>query len=384
MHEKLSWEKASKKFTFLTSHGEKDFGAYDFYTPGMNYPSRESTRTDLVSTGYEGDFKKLQLVFHINYRSHFDRFILDKNRPGLYTNETRNRNLSSDFLLRVGDIAFGGEIAREYFTSLKSGTYSHFRSAIFGEYKKNIKKRILANFGLRLDYHSLYSSFFSPDICLTFLISNDFKIRTSMGKSFRAPSYTELYYKDPVNIGNPELKPERSSSYEFGFDYSIQKIFEAKLSLFQRDEKDLIDWIKREKKWYAENIRSRRVKGIEIDLRKKFRYAGFALKSSFFKMKENQSELIYKYSFRIPENQTTFSAEINPLHSLFLGLNFLYKKRANEKSYTPIDAKFSKRIGSFEIFLEGKNLLNVRYEEIKGVPMPGRWIGGGISVKTEN
>jgi len=37
-----------------------------------------------------------------------------------------------------------------------------------------------------------------------------------------------------------------------------------------------------------------------------------------------------------------------------------------------------KKLGFFEVFIEGTNLTDVEYEDVKGVLMPGRWVGGGL------
>jgi len=33
------------------------------------------------------------------------------------------------------------------------------------------------------------------------------------------------------------------------------------------------------------------------------------------------------------------------------------------------------------VYVEGSNLLDVSYEEITGVAMPGRWAGAGLGVR---
>ncbi len=368
------------KIEILVSHGDKKFGAFDFYTPGMNFPSWESTKTDIVSIQLEKDIGKWIFSQSVYYRNHFDRFVLDRNRPYFYTNETINKNLGANFLLRKGNFVIGGEFTKEFFDSSKAGNHSNFRSAIFMERKWIFLKKIFLNLGIREDFHETYKWSFSPDISLTYFPFSSVRIRASAGSSFRAPSYTELYYKDPVNIGNPSLKPEKGMSYEFGID-TFFKNLETKLSLFQRNERDLIDWIRRDGKWYAENIRKRDLTGAEIEANTENKYFKISFKSSFYDMKEKGSEKIYKYGFRIPKNQSSILLNFKPAQSFFASFQILYKKRIYEKSYILLDAKIVKKVGSLEIFFEGTNLTNKKYEDIQGVPMPGRWIGGGIQWK---
>ncbi len=378
--EKFSFSSPSADFKILASHGRKNFGAFDFYTPGMNLPSLESTNTDFVSITIDGKIKKFFFTQRLFYRSHFDRFILNRNRPSLYINETTNRNFGTNFTLRTGNFVFGFEGVREGFESIIAGSHSNIRSALFFETRKEFLKKIIFNLGIREDFHQTYGWSFSPDFSFTFIISSKLKLRASAGRSFRAPSYTELYYKDPVNIGNPNLKPEEGTAYEIGFD-SYSNNFEMKVSLFERNEEGIIDWIKRDKKWYAENLKRRNIRGIEIEAKRNFSHFQILLKSSFFDIEEKENYNIYKYGFRIPKNITNLSFSIKPSPSFFINFHFLYKKRFSEPSLLLIDAKLVKKIGGIEIFIEGTNLANERYEDIKGVPMPGRWLGGGIKWK---
>lgn len=368
------------KFEILACHGEKKFGAFDFYTPEMNFPSWESTRTDVLSIQLEMDIGKWTLSQNVYYRNHFDRFVLDRNRPNFYTNETTNKNLGANFLLRKENFAIGGEFAREFFDSSKARNHSNFRTAIFMEKKWIFLKKIFLNLGIRKDFHESYKWSFSPDISLTYFPFPSLRVRAGAGSSFRAPSYTELYYKDPVNIGNPFLKPEKGISYELGID-TFFKNLGTKLSLFHRKERNLIDWVRREGKWYSENIGERDLTGAEFEAKMEDKYFKISFKSSFYNIRENKGENIYKYGYKIPKDQSSISLILKPTPSTSASFNILYKKRFHEKAYTLLDAKIAKKIGNFEIFFEGTNLTNVKYEDIKGVPMPGRWIGAGIQWK---
>lgn len=367
-------------FEVKLGHGRKKFGAFDFYTPRMKFPSRESTRTDFISMNLDWRIRRLYFTQKIYYRFHFDRFILDQDRPSFYNNETSNKTLGTNFTLGFENFVLGLELVKEEFESLKSGDHSNIRTSIFFEARKNFSKKLIANLGIREDFHRTYGWSFSPDFSIAYILSPNLKLRFSAGRSFRAPSYTELYYKDPVNKGNPNLKPEKAETLEIGLD-SYFKNFEIKFSLFDREERELIDWIKRESKWYAENIRKRSVRGTEFSAKKDFSRFRFSFQSSFFDSGEKNDANNYKYGFKIPKNVTDLTLGFIPESSLSLNFHFLYKKRFNEPSYFLIDAKIVKRIGGIEIFLEGMNLTNKKYEDIKGIPMPGRWLGGGIQWK---
>jgi outer membrane receptor protein involved in Fe transport len=54
------------------------------------------------------------------------------------------------------------------------------------------------------------------------------------------------------------------------------------------------------------------------------------------------------------------------------------RQRTGRQAYTLIDVRLSRSVQSVTLFVDGSNLLDATYEEIRGVAMPGRWIGAGV------
>ena len=76
-----------------------------------------------------------------------------------------------------------------------------------------------------------------------FWLSQRLKLRASASRAFRVPSYTDLYYHDPANLGSPNLRPERAWTYEGGLDWNPapQRARWTSRS-FERRERDGIDY----------------------------------------------------------------------------------------------------------------------------------------------
>ena len=49
-------------------------------------------------------------------------------------------------------------------------------------------------------------------------------VYTNFGKTYRVPTYTDLYYSDRTTLGNSDLEPESAISSEFGFKYNSKQI----------------------------------------------------------------------------------------------------------------------------------------------------------------
>ena len=80
---------------------EKEFGAYDFYTPGLGYPSREWTKTYLLNSGFS--LNKFDLLIKPNFlwRRHFDKFALNQAIANYNTHYT-DMLVPSIYLQKVG------------------------------------------------------------------------------------------------------------------------------------------------------------------------------------------------------------------------------------------------------------------------------------------
>jgi hypothetical protein len=57
---------------------------------------------------------------------------------------------------------------------------------------------------------------FAPTVAGRVWLKSGLRLRASASRGFRLPTYTDLYYSDPANRGNPSLKPESGWDFEFG------------------------------------------------------------------------------------------------------------------------------------------------------------------------
>ncbi len=57
-----------------------------------------------------------------------------------------------------------------------------------------------------------------------------------------------------------------------------------------------------------------------------------------------------------------------------------WKKRMSEEAYTLIDVSVRKEISLVGVYIKAQNVLNAPYQEIIGVPQPGRWVWGGVEI----
>jgi iron complex outermembrane receptor protein len=364
---------------FLIGHNRKVFGANGFYAP---YASKEWTRTTF--TGLTVEFGQTSLKAY--FRQHHDRFMLDIERPELFQSSHQGRSLGFEgkSSLSMGERSFlllGGEVRRDEIDSASLGDHGYLKLNVFSEYRMNLNNKLQVNAGLRGDYFSNYGGEIAPSLSLSYLVSPRMKLRSSIGHAFRVPTFTELYYKSPANRGNPDLKPERSLSFEIGSDFYPSESIKLETTVFYRADRNLIDWIKREDDifWHSENIRNVGFFGVET----LFRLWGcFNVGYTFLRSKpDSPKDFQSKYALNHTIHQITSSINFALHFETTTAIYGTYKKREEEAGYAVIDLKLTKSFREWEFFIQVTNLFNVQYEEIHGVLMPGRWLMTGIKIK---
>jgi outer membrane receptor for ferrienterochelin and colicins len=103
--------------------------------------------------------------------------------------------------------------------------------------------------GLRILYNSRFSAPLIYSLNLKYNISENFFLRASYAKGFRAPSLKELYFNftqlDHNIHGNPNLKPEVSNNFNIALNYKNNNgkdFYNIGLTAFYNQIKDKIDY----------------------------------------------------------------------------------------------------------------------------------------------
>lgn len=110
----------------------------------------------------------------------------------------------------------GAEAYREEVDStVDFGVNSRDLAAVFGQYSLEYGALTIDS-GLRYDHNEQFGGATTYNIGASHEIVPDLVARASYGTGFRAPTFNDLYYP---NYSNPNLKPEKSRSYEVGINW---------------------------------------------------------------------------------------------------------------------------------------------------------------------
>jgi iron complex outermembrane receptor protein len=359
---------------FFISHVNKEFGANGFYGPA---PSQEWTNQTLVSF----EHKLNGTLFQGYYRTHGDRFLYDIRLPGM--DENRHRTHAAGALIKsqykpadAGLITLGGEAGGDWIASSNLGDHAFARTSLFAEFQWTPAKAIAVYPGLRFDYYSIFGGAANPSLSGSWWILPRIRLRSSLARAFRIPTFTELYYRDPNNEADPSLKPESSWSEEIGSDFAPAKNWMGSFTFFSRQERNVIDWIRSSSadKWRTFNIRKLHTSGIEIGIEHSLGSRG-RFETHYSRISTDAGYINYtsKYILDYARDSWSASAHFAILPALNYQQMLAYKRLADGRSYWLLDNRIERRFGRLAAAVDFTNLLDTRYQEVKGVDMPGRW-----------
>jgi vitamin B12 transporter len=375
---------------------DKSFGANGFYT--TKYPNQwEQTKTLFVSSGADYSFGQIKIIPKVFWRNNKDHYLLDYTNPVFYMNNhitnSYGAELQSVVMTNIGSFELGGGLNLDNINSSNLGIHNRREGGISAEYItppfENFK--ILLN-GIAYNYDD-YGWKLIPGIDLVYQVSDNFNCYTTIGKSFRIPTYTELFYNSPAQKGNAFLQPEETITYEAGINYNASS-FSGNLSLFSRNGKNLIDWVKGindvNGKYIVRNIALINTYGIDMSI--SYRplisndsyFKSISLNYTYLKSDFNEPNLLSQYILDLLRHQ--FIVEISNAipYDIVFNWAFRYENRYNFDSYFITDLKLSRSFNNFDLFLSALNLFNKSYMDLSGIPLPGRWIKAGLSCRITN
>ena len=383
----------SNKFQLGMGYSDKDFGAYKFYSD-IFPDQREKTETFLLYGNADLKMADMEVMPRIHWRRHKDEFKIDIN--GVWNvNDHRTDvfgvQLNTLITSGLGATSIGGEAELEDMESSSLGDHDRWRQGVFLEHRLYPSDRLTIGMGASAVHYNSWGWEYWPGADMSIELTDGLSWFTSFEKSFRVPTYTELYYFTPANKGNPDLKPEKAWTGETGLRWLTDGV-NADFSLFYRDSEDVIDWsrLPGETAWQARNIATVRTKGGEVGVTfypqsffntKWLSSVGIAY--TYLDSDRDTKGMESKYALDYLRHQINGSMVLTWLPSLKQVIKARYEKRMVGDNYTVVDTRLTYTFPNYEVFLEATNLFNENYIESGFTPMPDRWIIGGVKFKWE-
>ena len=384
----------TKTFTFRSFFGdryrlslgfdEKDYGAYDFYTPGAGFDSREFVITRYMAFSAEpidGFFAD------VYYRSHYDRFILTDTDPYYYMNKhtTGSYGINLKYSGALSDdikADFSYNINRDEMQSSSMGNRYRLKSSLLGRVFAAFSEIAEVNLNIGAEKrHEGGDWDIIPSISLTRGIMPFVEFFASYAYSLRYPNFTELYYDSPANKGNPGLKPERAGSFNAGLDVNVGAIgFRGEG--FIKKGTDVIDWEKdteTEALWRINNIGEINTAGYTVSARFPADFMDISVSYTYIDSYASNS-YISKYGITYLKNKLNAGIGFE-IYKCRIGLLYGYKNYDNRDDYLSVtDIRISRKFHNiFELILKAENIFDIYFEEIPGIPAMRRYFEAGLT-----
>lgn len=368
----------------LLSLSDRPFGADQFYG---DYPSWERTKGWFAAVRQDlGKNTEVDFAF----RRHTDLYVLFRDDPELYTNRHAVESFEGDIRrtenLPLGaQLHYGAEMFSDSINSNNLGVHSRVYGAGYAAYDIRALKRFSFSAGLRTDVYGNFSTQVSPTLNGGAWLSSRFKLRASVSRAFRLPSYTDLYYHDPSDLGNPNLKPETAWNYEAGLDWHGGKKLRGSLTGFERRDTNLIDYIRYSSSapWQATNFDHLVFIGAEAELEWEPKPAQFfdAQYTLLHGTQANNPDIQSKYAFNYPVN-TAVLAWRGPVGKWLVARTRVgVLQRFDNNAYGIWDVSAAWSRGRVRPFIQLTDLTDTIYYEVPGVVMPKRGVIGGVEIR---
>lgn len=323
---------------------------------------------------------------------HFDRRYQDPAYAlGPVDDEHRNQRGEVDVSWRLEGqpvtATLRGEVAEDRLVSTTDGAHSRGRAAGAGLLDVHAGKWTGSG-ALRLDAFEGFAPEVSGRAALTRTIweSNRtaaLSARMGIGNGFRPPTFDDLFWPARATMaGNTELAPERSWDVDLGLDARLQT---AKLSVsaFRNEVRDLIQWSPGpDGIWRPHNLDDVRMQGIDLDGTAAWRsisWEGSVSRLWAHDVTDDRvtggKELVGRARW-VGSAAMAWSPGVLGLRLGVHGNDRTPITPSNTKwlsGYALWDASASWRLSrNARLVLEGRNLFDTEYQDIRGYATPGR------------
>jgi iron complex outermembrane receptor protein len=362
--------------------GARDFGAADFYAP---YPSHERTRTSTATLRYESrPDAPWNVIATASTRRHSDLFTLVRDDPAVYQNRHVSSQRAGELIARYAPasrwgVAFGGEAADLRLRSARLGDRDETRSALFSEATFGRPRSAMFNTGVRVDHSSTYGGFVSPSAAVSVPLLSTVWVRGSIGRGFRTPTWTDRFYEDPGNVGDPDLKPERFVATELGLRLFPAGGMTVDIAGFTRDAKDVIEWAKpagadAATPWRTMNFASAMYHGIEAQVSAPdFVGADWRMSATGLRFTPKGADgFVGKYALRPVTRTFALSASVPVFPGMRVSGDGVHVTRQSEGSHLLANARAAYTWRAVSLTVDVLNLADAEYLDASAKNAGGR------------
>lgn len=394
-----SLELENGELQLTAGYTDRDFGANGFYGNTSFVDQYETVQTAIASLAYKTNVGQWKINPSISWRNNKDNWQFLRSNPSLFqnfhTSNVFNGIVQSSRPTGLGLLGLGAEYNYLHLKSsnLKDdngdGKHTRQQLSVFLEHRFIMANdRLSITPGIMVLHVSDFDTEYFPGLDMGYRLSDKLNAFGNIGWTTRLPSYTDLYYQDRANIGNPDLQEERAFTSELGLKYSTDK-FQFQTSVFNRRSYDQIDWILTPvdtvEKWRPDNFNKVNYTGLEVsgrvDVPVKFVKSvrvGYTYIDAAFNLDDNN--IVSRNQLEHLRHQVI----VNPVFGLG---NFTcsivgkYNDRTSLENYGVFDGTLRYQLNKLMLSVQVQNIFDESYRESNLVYMPGRWASVGVQYR---
>ncbi len=398
------------------SYDDRKFGAQNFYTNFISDTAKERVSTFWNQLGLVYHANRHKLGFNIGYKNLEDEYQYNSvGLPNKSTSKMLQAMLTEEWKIQPRTtIITGVQFISKRIMSNDRGRHHVNQAAVFSVVNQQFGENFFASPALRLEWNERTGLELIPQVNLSYRMDH-LQLRASAGKTIRDADFTERFnnynkvFVSGGRIGNPDLSPEHSVSYEAGADYFVNDNLKISGTFFQRYHTRLIDYVTTAfadmprkvnlsptgTYALAKNIAKVNTTGLETDIqwmKDIDKEHSISATAGLVWLLSSSSALTP--SFYI-SSHARFLANFNLLYRINkfrLAINGIYKKRDEQIAsvtiakvsphYFMMNVKAESLIWAdkLTVFIEADNVFDSNYADLLGAQMPGRWLMGGIKI----
>ncbi len=311
------------------------------------------------------------------------------------------------FLSNKHEFDFGYDISYNTITSNETEKGKLFQAALYSAGKVEINLPLISKFTVYPSVRSDYYSNINKNVLSGKLGINikpfekaNLSFKSSVANSFKVPTFNELYW---IGLGNKNLLPEKSISFDAGVYYDLNFIANTKIevSYFNINTKDRIVWTPDARGvWRPINIGKVKSEGVDASIRTginlfkyfhaelgfNYNYGTAIKKSKDFEIDESYNKQLLYLPQEYAKSSLNLSCEPKGALVKLISLNIFYtftgKRYINAENtkfipyYELVDANINLTLNLLKTETSLKfavnNFADEDYEVMPGYPMPLR------------
>jgi vitamin B12 transporter len=379
-------------YVFRSTSADVEVDDWDFGDPNpvdnlirANLTRNFSNRIQISKTAMEGRLEH-RVGFSLTDYQRIDTAVPNAFFDSFFQGQRRTVDYQTNYVVNDNNLLTVGSVyEHEEAESENNPLDNQTNAAVFLQNQMTLRDNWHATVGVRWDDYSTAGQANTYRLNSIYYLNDIDKLHASLGTGFRAPALAENLFA----FGNPDLQPETSKGWEFGYTWSLfNESVLADVTYFRNDFEDLIVW--NPSLFILDNIGYACSAGVEVSLAWQF---------------NEQTRIDANYTLTDTIDRST-GAELlrRPRHRAHIALSRALSNNKTEigfslgytgsrldnppglaqtelKHFMLLNLHANHQIDKHWLFfVRAQNITNESYEEIYGFGTPGATVQAGLTL----